>query len=155
MVLAYQELIDKYPGTEYADFARKKLGVRIAKAPAPAPQQTQPAPVDTTSDTTTAPAVPSGIPRAPQPLVKGTFIYPQSQIESGIKGKVVLKIKIDFTGRVEEVIVLNSLDNAEIDEAAKNAALNTTFDPMDIDPMELAEGWFLYEVDVNPPQIEP
>jgi len=155
VALAYQELIDKYPGTEYADFARKKLGMRIVRATAPAPQESEPAPADT-SDTTQAPpeTTPSGIPKAPQPLVKGQFIYPQSQIESGIKGKVVLKIKIDFTGRVEEVIVLNSLDNAEIDEAAKNAALNTTFDPMEIDPLELG-GWFLYEVEVNPPQIQP
>lgn len=83
-------------------------------------------------------------------MTTGTFIYPESQIETGTKGKVVLKIIIDYTGKVTEAVILNSLNNAEIDEAAKNAALNTTFNPQLIDPLDLGK-WFLYEIDVNPP----
>ncbi len=150
MALAYKGLIDKYPKTEYADFARKKLGQKVAKTPAPAPQpQTQTTTPADTSDTTKAPKPPE-IPRAPQPVNKGAFNYPESQIESGIKGKVVLKIIIDYTGKVTEAVILNSLNNAEIDEAAKNAALNTTFNQQLIDPLNLGK-WFLYEIDVNPP----
>ncbi len=154
VALAYQAIIDKYPHTEYADFAKKRLGIKVVKAPAPAPQQqtTQTAPADSTADTTkTAPAPPS-MPKAPPPKVKGTFYYPQSQIETGIKGKVVLKIKIDFTGKVTNVEVVNSLNNPEIDDAARDAALRTEFDPTLINPVQLGQQWFLYEVEVNPTQ---
>lgn len=156
VILAYQNLIEKYPGTEYADFAREKLGMKIARAPVPPPEQpTQTAPADTSDTTETTPvSTPSGMPKAPEPLVKGQFVYPQSQMESGIKGKVVLKIQIDFTGRVTDAVVLNSLGNLEIDEAAKNAALNTTFAPEKIDPMQLG-GWFSYEIEVAPPVVQP
>jgi TonB family protein len=150
VALAYKALIDKFPATEYADFARKKLGQKVVKTPAPAPQpQTQTTPPADTSDTTKAPKPPE-IPRAPQPVTAGTFTYPESQIETGIKGKVVLKIKIDYTGRVTEAVILSSLNNAEIDEAAKNAALNTVFNPQLINPLQYGE-WFLYDVIVNPP----
>jgi len=150
VALAYKALIDKYPQTEYADFARKKLGVNVVKAPAPAPQQqTQTTPPADTSDTTKAPKPPE-IPKTPPPVTTGTFTYPESQIETGIKGKVVFKIKIDYTGKVTEAVILNSLNNTEIDEAAKNAVLNTTFNPQLINPLQFGE-WFLYDLDVNPP----
>jgi len=153
VALAYQAIIDKYPETEYADFAKKRLGMKVVKAPVPPAQQqpTQPAPSDSTADTTkTTPATP-GIPNAPAPKIKGTFYYPQSQLETGIKGKVVLKIKIDFTGKVTDVAIVNSLNNQEIDDAAKDAAMRTEFDPTLINPVQLGD-WFLYEVEVIPPQ---
>jgi len=62
----------------------------------------------------------------------------------------VLKVRIDFDGTVSDAVVVNSLENMWIDEAAKAAALNTTFDPEKIDPMQLGE-WFLYTVEVIPP----
>lgn len=153
VALAYQAIIDKYPQTEYADFAKKRLGIKVVKAPVPPPQQqpTQPAPSDTTADSTKTTPAPSGMPKAPTPKVKGTFNYPQSQLGTGIKGKVVLKIKIDFTGKVTDVAVVNSLNNQEIDDAAKDAAMRTEFDPTLINPVQLGE-WFLYEVEVIPPQ---
>ena len=152
LVLAYKGLIDKYPGTEYADFAREKLGIAVKKAASTPPKEVQPAPADTsdTTNTATTPTL-SGIPKAPVPQKKAQFIYPSSLEESGIKGKVVLKIKIDFTGKVMNTEVLTSIGNIEIDEAAQKAAMDTTFDPMKIDPMESSEGWYIYEVDVNPP----
>ena len=151
VALAYQAIIDKYPQTEYADFAKKRLGIKVVKAPLPPPQTTQPAPSDTTADSTKTTPVPSGIPKAPAPKVKGIFYYPQAQLETGIKGKVGLKIKIDFTGKVTDVAVVNSLNNQEIDDAAKDAALRTEFDPTLINPVQLND-WFLYEVEVVPPQ---
>jgi len=62
----------------------------------------------------------------------------------------VLKIRIDFEGTVSDAQVVNSLENMWIDEAAREAALNTTFDPEKMDPMQLG-GWFLYSVEVIPP----
>jgi TonB family protein len=153
VALAYKAIIEKYPETEYADFAKKRLGIKIVKAPVTPPQQqpTQPAASDTTTDTTKTTPAPSGMPNAPEPKVKGTFYYPESQRDSGIKGKVTLKIKIDFTGKVTEVEVVNSLNNQEIDDAAKDAAMRTQFDPVQIIPTQFGE-WFLYEVEVKPPE---
>ena len=90
------------------------------------------------------------IPKAPPPLKKGVFVYPETEILSGIKGAVVLKIRIDFDGTVSDAEVVNSLENPWIDEAARQATLNTTFDPEKIDPMQLG-GWFIYSVEVKPP----
>lgn len=153
VALAYQAIIDKYPQTEYADFAKKRLGIKVVKAIVVPPQQqpTQPAPSDTTTDSTKTTPAPSGMPKAPAPKVKGTFNYPQSQLDTPIKGKVVLKIKIDFTGKVTDVAVVNSLNNQEIDDAAKDAAMRTEFDPALINPAQQLD-WFRYEVEVIPPQ---
>ncbi len=66
---------------------------------------------------------------------------------------MVLKIRIDFDGTVSDAEVVNSLENMWIDEAAKEAALNTTFDLEKIDPMQLGE-WFIYTVEVVPPKLD-
>jgi TonB family protein len=155
VVLAYQEVIDKYPESKYAEEASIKLGFskRVQPTLPPPPPQPPPTQPDTTRDTTQI-ATPdtSGpqVPKAPIPLQRGQFVYPETEILSGIKGTVVLKIRIGFDGRVTEAQVVNSLGNVWIDEAAKKATLETTFDPQKIDPMELG-GWFLYTVDVIPP----
>ena len=52
---------------------------------------------------------------------------------------------------VREAVVVNSLGNIWIDEAAKQAALKTTFDTQKMDPTQLG-GWFLYPVEVKPPE---
>jgi TonB family protein len=155
-ILAYQAVIDKYPDTKYAEEAKIKLG--LAKRPEPVPVQ-QPAPTtlalaDSTNSNGTAQTDTSGpaIPRAPEtPLVKGEFVYPEQERYSGIAGTVVLKVMIAFDGTVKEAIVVNSLGNIWIDEAAKQAALKTTFDAQKMDPTQLG-GWFLYPVEVKPPE---
>jgi len=158
-ILAYQEVIDKYPETKYAEEAKIKLG--LAKKAEPVPIQ-QPAPTtpvltDSTDTTLLAPVDTSGptFPRAPEtPLVKGEFVYPEQERLSGIAGTVVLKIMIAFDGTVKEAVVVNSLGNLWIDEAAKQAALKTTFDTQKMDPTQLG-GWFLYPVEVKPPGQSP
>ncbi|MFH1336406.1 MAG: TonB family protein, partial [Candidatus Zixiibacteriota bacterium] len=155
-ILAYQEVIDKYPETKYAEEAKIKLG--LAKRAEPVPVQ-QPVPItpvlaDSTDTTQIAPVDSSGptIPRAPEtPLVKGEFVYPEQERLSGIGGTVVLKILIEFDGTVREAVVVNSLESLWINEAAKQAALKTTFDTQKMDPTQLG-GWFLYPVEVKPPE---
>jgi TonB family protein len=155
-ILAYQEVIDKYPETKYAEEAKIKLGLvkRVEPVPVQQPVQAIVVSADSTDSTQTALVDTSGpaIPRAPdQPLVKGEFVYPEQERLSGIKGTVVLKIMIAFDGTVKEAIVVNSLGNIWIDEAAKQAAMKTTFDTQKMDPTQLG-GWFLYPIEVKPPE---
>ena len=151
-VLAYQELLDKYPQTEYTESAMHKLGKKKSVQPEKKEEQKETAPADTSDTLKTPPIAPleASIPKAPTPIKRGTFIYPVSQRESGIMGKVRLKIRIDFEGKVKEAEILNSLGNFEIDEAASKAALETVFSPDSIPVMNLG-GWFLFDVEVKKP----
>jgi TonB family protein len=150
-IFAYQTVIDEYPQSEYAEEAKIKLGLaRKAQPTLPVARETTP----TQDEDSTLLAQPdtSGpqIPKAPPPLHRGEFVYPETEIMSGIRGGVVLKIRIEFDGTVSEAEVVNSLENPWIDEAAREAVLNTTFDTEKIDMRDLG-GWFLYTVEVKPP----
>ncbi len=156
VILAYQNVIEKYPESKYAQEAKIKLGLTQRAQPitAPPPAETTPALADTADTTQITKVDTSGFafPRAPDPpLIKGEFVYPEQERLSGIKGTVVLKIQIGFDGTVTEAEVVNSLGNLWIDEAAKQAALKTTFDPQKMDVTQLG-GWFLYPVEVKPPE---
>ena len=157
VALAYQKVIDEYPNSKHADAARVKLGRRPKKqAPAPpSPEEEKLAgeqPTDTVQVDTTSSSEPS-VPMAPKPLKPGEFVYPESEVESGIQATVVLKILIDFEGKVSEAVLVSKTDNYWIDEAAIQAAMETTFDPDSIDMMLLNE-WWLYDVEVRPPQVD-
>jgi TonB family protein len=153
VALAYQRVIDQYPNSEYADAARLKLGRaptgRTPSTPPPQPEKPPEQQPDTSQIDTTSSSEPT-IPMAPQPLKRGVFVYPESEKESGIKGRVGFKIIIDFEGKVLDAVSLNKTGNYWIDEAAKKAAMETTFDPQKIDATLLG-GWFLYDVEVIPP----
>ncbi len=155
--LAYQRVIDEFPNSEYADAARIKLGrPPTMRTPPPdtAKEETlgEEEPPDTTQVDTTSTSEPS-IPLAPEPLVRGKFVYPESEIESGIQMTVVVKIMIDFEGKVVDAVLVNKTDNYWIDEAARQAAMQTTFDPEKVDMMLLG-GWFLYDIEVRPPVVD-
>jgi TonB family protein len=152
VIFAYQSVIDKYPESEYAEEAKIKLGISQRAQPTmPAPREVIP----TVEEDTTLLAQPdtSGpqIPNAPQPLQRGEFVYPETEILSGIRGAVVLKIRIEFDGTVSEAEVVNSLENPWIDEAARQATLSTVFDAEKIEMNQIG-GWFLYSVEVVPPE---
>lgn len=157
VVLAYQKVIDEYPESPYAEEAQIRLGLsQRARPTMPQPRETttpQEEEVEGQDSTLVAQADTSGpqFPKAPPPLKRGDFVYPENEIYTGIRGAVLLKIRIEFDGRVSEAEVVNSLENIWIDEAAKQAALNTTFDPERIDMMQLG-GYFLYSVEVKPPE---
>ena len=90
---------------------------------------------------------------APKPQKAGEFVYPESEIESGIQATVVLKIMIDFEGKVMDAVLVSKTDNYWIDEAAIKAAKETTFDPDSVD-MALLNQWLLYDVEVRPPPVD-
>ncbi len=152
VILAYQELVEKYPDSEYADAARTKLGIKKVTKAVAQPQEPAPA-AQEEADTLAqqqAPPQPE-FPLAPRPKIRGQFVYPESELESGIKGKAVFKIMIDnFSGEVLEAEIVNSLGNHYIDQAAKEAVMMTVFEPDSIDIMHVG-GYFLFEVPVNPP----
>jgi len=153
IIFAYQELVEKYPDSEYADAARMKLGIKKPVKPKPQPQEEQPPAAEEQTDTLAQQEEEKKpeFPLAPRPKIKGNFVYPESELESGIKGKVVFKIRIDnFTGEVFEAELVNSLDNHYIDDAAREATMQTVFEPDSIDVMHIG-GYFLYEVEVRIP----
>jgi len=156
-IFAYQKVIDEYPESEYAEEARIRLGLsERAQSAMPAAREAIPEEVEPDS-TTEAAADTSGpqFPKAPDlPLKRGDFVYPESEIYTGIQGAVLLKIRIALDGTVSDAQVVSSLDNVWIDDAAKEAALNTVFDADKIDPEQLG-GYFLYTVEVKPPENDP
>lgn len=156
VIFAYQELVEKYPDSEHADAARMKLGIKKPKKPKPEPKEEPPPPEEADTLAQAEEEQRPEFPLAPEPKIKGKFVYPESELESGIEGKVVFKIRIDnFSGEVSEAEMVNSLDNHYIDDAAREAALQTVFEPDSIDVMHIG-GYFLYEVEVKPPgQIDP
>jgi TonB family protein len=146
-------VIDKYPESEYAEEAKIKLGISQRAQPTmPAPREVIPASEQEDSTLLAQPDT-SGpqIPKAPLPLQRGEFVYPETEILSGIRGAVVLKIRIEFDGTVSEAEVVNSLENSWIDEAARQATLSTVFDAEKIEIDQIG-GWFLYTVEVVPPE---
>jgi TonB family protein len=158
VIFAYQKVIDQYPESEYAEEARIRLGLSQRAQPTmPAAREAVPTQEEPDSTMLAAAADTSGpqFPKAPDlPLKRGDFIYPESETYTGIQGAVVLKIRIGLDGTVAEAQVVSSLDNVWIDEAAKEAALNTIFDVDKIDPEQLG-GYFLYTVEVKPPENDP
>ncbi|NIM99325.1 MAG: TonB family protein [candidate division Zixibacteria bacterium] len=155
-IFAYQNVIDEYPESEYAKEAKIKLGLSQRAGPSVPVAREATLPEEEEEDTTVVADVDTAgpqFPKPPEPLQKGEFVYPETEIGSGIRGGVVLKIRIEFDGTVSDAEVVNSLENPWIDDAAREAALKTTFDPEKIDMMQLG-GWFLYTVEVKPPDDE-
>ncbi len=149
-------MIDEYPESEYAKEAKIKLGLSQRAGPSVPVAREATLPEEEEEDTTVVADVDTAgpqFPKPPEPLQKGEFVYPETEIGSGIRGGVVLKIRIEFDGTVSDAEVVNSLENPWIDDAAREAALKTTFDPEKIDMMQLG-GWFLYTVEVKPPDDE-
>lgn len=151
-IYAYQEIIEKYPDTEFAQAAKGRLGL-TRKTSDLAAEYTLLEGGDTTTfnpeDTTTYSKL--GYPMAPEPLRAGLFVYPEELIDYEYRGKVLLKIFIDTFGQVREAEVLGSSDSELIDQAAIDAALKTTFDFHHMDPKEL-NGYFLHQVKFEPPE---
>jgi len=151
-VYAYQEIIHKYPDTEFAQVAKDRLGLTKRTSDLAA-QFALVEGGDTTAfnpeDTTTYSKL--GYPTAPEPLRAGIFVYPEELIEYEYRGRVLLKIFIDTFGQVKEAEVLGSSGSDLIDQAAIDASLETTFDFHQMDPKEL-NGYFLYQVKFEPPE---
>lgn len=72
---------------------------------------------------TAAPAVPPRIIKSYQPA------YPSAERNAGIEGTVVIRFLIDQNGNVEDVTLINSSGNANLDNAAVSAGYKWRFSP--------------------------
>jgi TonB family protein len=87
-----------------------------------------------------------------EPVTKGEFVYPLSAVGTRLEGKLMLKIKIEFDGKVSDVNFLKGLGNADIDREVKKALLETYFSPIQFDPSKFP-GWYIYYYDFKLPEI--
>lgn len=72
---------------------------------------------------TASPAVPPRIIKSYQPA------YPSAERNAGIEGTVVIRFLIDQNGNVEDVTLINSSGNANLDNAAVSAGYKWRFSP--------------------------
>ena len=155
--LAYYSILEQFPESEAARVAQLKLGLK--ERPIPRPEQTKPAPPDTLArvDTTkaaeadTADTLIMGLPRAPEPLSKGNFVYPPEFIPDQISGYVYLKIEIEyFTGEVKKLEIMQGVGNQEIERRVLEAMRVAKFDTQRLLPSYF-EGVYGYRFKVQAP----
>ncbi len=167
-IWAYQEVLKKYPDTEYAQRAKEKVGLAPAATGKPdtsiAPPPTNPAPSDTArrADTTEVPFSPEdslklGFRQHPlAPLVKkdGGFVYPASEIDANIRTKLVFRVLLDFEGKVRRAELQNPTRRDAIDREAVRAAEQTEFDMVRVPPNQY-NTFFIYELRIAPQVSDP
>jgi TonB family protein len=173
MILVFQGLAEKYPKTSIGiEAAKLASGQGIPKAVAAPVEQDKPETDSTTAPDTTAifaqadtlsesqiaeEKLRAEIEATPmitiqEPVTKGEFAYPLSAVGTRIEGKLMLKIMIDFTGKVTDVNFLKGSGNADIDREVKKALLETYFSPIQFDPSKFP-GWYIYYYDFKLPEI--
>lgn len=87
-----------------------------------------------------------------KPEQTGEFVYPVEAAISKFEGRVVLKIKLDFEGRVNEVIFLKGSRIDVIDQQVEKAMRDTYFSTIKIDPLKLRAGYFIYNYEIILPE---
>ena len=172
MILLFKELAVKYPqapvGEEAAKLASGQGMPKAVVAPTDkgepktdstvVPDTTVFAQIDTLSESQRAEEkLRAEIEATPmitieEPVTKGEFVYPLSAVGTRIEGKLMLKIKIEFDGKVSDVNFLKGSGNADIDRDVKKALLETYFSPIQFDPSKFP-GWYIYYYDIKLPEI--
>lgn len=156
IVYAYKAIATKYPNSQFASAATEKLTATVKRPPKRAAPKIQ----DTTAvassklaktDADSLGKKEPSLPKAPKKFkTKGEFIYPESEISKGWKGKVVYRIEIDYAGQISRYELLGKSPSPIIDEAARLAVEQTSFF-FDSIPPESLNMPYLYEIDVTPP----
>jgi TonB family protein len=173
MILLFKGLAEKYPNTPIGVEAAQLVGGRGTPKTVVAPtDQSKPktdsttvldttavfATVDTLSESQRAEEkLRAEIEATPmitiqEPVTKGEFVYPLSAVGTRLEGKLMLKIKIEFDGKVSDINFLKGSGNADIDRDVKKALLETYFSPIQFDPSKFP-GWYIYYYDVKLPEI--
>ncbi len=79
------------------------------------------------------------------------FEYPLEAVAARIEDNLYFQIRIDFMGKVEELILMNPTTSPELNERITETVENTIFDNGRIPP-ELYDTWFYYKRKVEIPQ---
>jgi len=87
-----------------------------------------------------------------EPITIPEFEYPREAATSKFEGRVTLKIKIDFDGRVTEVEILKGTNVPLLDQEVRNTFLETYFDPLKIEPLHLGS-YFIYYYEITLPEV--
>jgi len=158
VVLAYQQVVRGFPGTTYAEAAQLRLTptprmVRNAGSTRRVEEPTDTAYVDTAAGKTTIADMADTMRTAPRPKLEGVFDYPAvPNFRWQTAVTVTFKIHINDDGRVDrDFELMGTSGYKEIDEAAKIAMLQTTFNPQDLDPIvTLRREWYKYSFLIPP-----
>jgi TonB family protein len=67
--------------------------------------------------------------KAPMPLERGRFVYPESELQQGHEGWVQLHLMVDPQGKPYEIAVVDSSGNEMFERAAVKNAKEWTFQP--------------------------
>ncbi|HXF49498.1 MAG TPA: tetratricopeptide repeat protein [Verrucomicrobiae bacterium] len=167
-IFAYQEVLQKYPDTEYAQRAKEKVGLARPEVLRPdtaaAVPPPSPAPSDTTrrSDTTEVNFSPEDSlkmgfrqhPLAPPVKKDGGFVYPISEIDANIRTRLVFRVLLDFEGKVRRAELQNPTRRDAIDREAIRAVEQTEFDMVRIPPNQY-NAYFIYELRIAPRISDP
>ena len=151
---AYSAVVKNYPETEYAAAAGDRLSAKVKEerkptTPRERPQEPGEQPQETPD---TSQQLAQGFPLAPQPKVTGQFIYPEALLSQDLRGKVIFKIKIDISGKVDEYKIIGPSGQHAIDSSATAALLQTEFDTSQLDLSQL-DGYFQYSIQFKRPNI--
>ncbi len=183
MIYVFKRLADKYAGTEIGDeamrlasgsaqAANRQLQQQQALLQQQQQQQRLAAQADSLNKKDTVATVPVDTVTQSQldeerlkeeidtwpliddvPSVTGEFVYPIEASTSKFEGRIVLKIKIEFDGKVSEVVFLKGSKNTAIDREVEKALLETYFDTLKIEPLKLSGKYFIYNYEVKLPEV--
>lgn len=78
------------------------------------------------------------------------FQYPLEAVAAQIEAKLYFQIRIDFSGEVDEVLLMNETSSPELNDRIIETVKHTKFDASRI-PTELYDSWFYYTREVRVP----
>ena len=171
VILAYNELVDSFPDTEWATLARKRT--QYAPAPTvpddaeadtmPAVQYEQPGFLPEGEEDTASTYVdpleavyidPDGEKIMNHPYgpirVEEEFIYPTEAYRLAWEGDLYFQIFLDFSGEVEDYVFMIKSPSEEINRRAEATVASMTFDPSRI-PEPIQGNWMVYKFRVTLP----
>jgi TolA-binding protein len=152
---AYTDITKKYPHTEFAAAASDRITASTKKSTRKSSQSQEQSPSDSTGQKTlpdSAAALAESLPFAPQVVKPGVFIYPEKLLSKDLKGKVLFKVKLSFSGKVEDYQMIGPFGEHLIDSTATEALLQTEFDVSSLSLSDL-DGYFQYSIVFERPDI--
>lgn len=176
--ILYNNFVDSFPQSEYAQAIADEYGIRSAamiptrknqnqqqKKTEPEVDSTALAQADSTGQEgqaadTISSTVSKFITRDGKQLEPANkyflqedvpFEYPLEALQWTIEEKLYFQIRIDFSGKVVDLQLMNPTQSEELNDRATETVKNTRFDNGRI-PAELYDSWFYYTYEVHPPQ---